>query len=488
VRRKVFSCASNEVVFLIFYFRSFRKISFFQRSDISDIFPVIHTHHQSRQRNETNLIELFGRVRSMAPRSADRGGNSTFTRLSFLLLLLAASVWLPSCSHAAAFLHQSALLPHKNKNNAPRPTTQQPLAMGVLSDQDERTRQAAKTNKEPSAPPTTTSPQPLLDWNASGSIGSLLMQMQRKEVELRRLKRNESATLLEEDQAVDLSAASTSYSRENSTTTTTTTTTASTVRKQEQTPKEQWEISKMKKEAAKELDDAVQVMSQTDRMALADIRVLEMPSLYKVFPTTTTETSTQSEQPQQPPQHLDLPTMPLSQPEHYRDRIGRDMRHLAVSIASSVENIAQWRFFCQQQQSGGLVPLLECIREGAKNIRENNSAETATILFSESPLHTQYEESFLAASSACRALRDLCAISPELSAVITDDLLRANAAYSEETTLMTDFCTLLQYANEHAEFDSKNKAATFSISGRRNRRGEFYFCSENKSCYYISTN
>ena len=108
--------------------------------------------------------------------------------------------------------------------------------------------------------------------------------------------------------------------------------------------------------------------------------------------------------------------------------------------------------------------------------------------------HNFYEENFLAASSACRVLRDLCAVSPELSAVVTDNLLRVNAAYYEANpslSLMADFCTILQYTHHNTEFDQskrarrinrlKRKARIFKkrkspspekSSSRRQRRGE----------------
>jgi hypothetical protein len=54
------------------------------------------------------------------------------------------------------------------------------------------------------------------------------------------------------------------------------------------------------------------------------------------------------------------------------------------------------------------------------------------------------------ASSACRVLRDLCALSQDLAAVITDGLLRANSGYKNEGeyTLMDDMCTILRHADD----------------------------------------
>eukprot|EP00536_Pseudo-nitzschia_multiseries_P012243 jgi/Psemu1/326739/estExt_fgenesh1_pg.C_4580003 len=112
-----------------------------------------------------------------------------------------------------------------------------------------------------------------------------------------------------------------------------------------------------------------------------------------------------------------------------------------------------WQLFCQQT-TGGLEPLIECIREGAASIRairEGSAPPTATAPGPPSVTGTTYksgfsvkEENFQAASSACRAIRDLCALSLDLASVITDGLLRANAAYKangEEHTLLDDLDT-----------------------------------------------
>ena len=407
---------------------------------------------------------------------------------------------------------------------------------------------------------TTTSSSPptvLLDWNASGSIGSLLMQMQRKEEEN---KRRYNKTLLEQEGAVvDLSSNTTML--------------ASKTRQQQQRQRQQQrfqqtdedlveqeafssssssssssELTPMNYETAKDLDDSI-TWTTGIRPIGPDDTVLELPSLYNILLnppdtslsnvswTTTTTTTTPStniavESPSlmtqsplvvvEPPMDL-LPS--LSKPEHYRDRIGRDMRHLAVSIASSIEDVSQWRYFCQQQLGAGIVPLVDCIREGAKIIRQGQTTRPTTTILGwrrlrrlgwtqrgSHPIKQQVqrqeqeqeqqsmisdyvqaldEESFLAASSACRALRDLCALSPELSAVITDSLLRANVVCSKEgPSLMEDFRTLLKYAHDHIEFDLKQQrrqdkarasrlrrlrrrqTTKWALSGRKNRRGE----------------
>ena len=358
---------------------------------------------------------------------------------------------------------------------------------------------------------TATSPRtlasPLLDWNASGSIGSLLMQMQRREEEMRKLNQ----TLLLEQQkeeALDLSS-------------TTVDTSSSDYPPSPPPPQEkQSEIQKMEFATAKELDDAVTYLPDKYSTLDESVTILELPPLYKaLMDPRQAENETLVERKEKDGVDTaefdgELPVMPLSRPDHYRDRIGRDLRHLGVSIASRVEDADSFRLFCQQTENSGVIPLVECIHEGATMIREQPSggvnmdavyddvSETAP-QFSNLLLrqYNIYEENFMAASSACRVLRDLCAVSPEMSAVVTDNLLRANAAYYEDDTsssLMADFCTILQYAHHNTEFDSKrrarrvsrikrkprifkrNKAPSEKSSSRRQRRGESVLLSPSR--------
>ena len=62
-----------------------------------------------------------------------------------------------------------------------------------------------------------------------------------------------------------------------------------------------------------------------------------------------------------------------------------------------------------------------------------DSGETYTV--------NDVEAAFNTSSMACRALRDLCALSPELSAVITEDILDASSSksfFEDENNLTTD--------------------------------------------------
>lgn len=168
------------------------------------------------------------------------------------------------------------------------------------------------------------------------------------------------------------------------------------------------ELSSMDRETARELDDSIYnvIGSETPK-------ILKLDSQYQK------ETGDTA------------PELPLSRPEHYLDRIDRDRRHLAVSITSSIEDASQWRLFCQER--GGIFPLLQTIREGAVHYGNENDRD----------------ETFNAACSACRAIRDLCAISPEQAAVITDSILRANAYW--KGGLFEDFRTILKDAKDFSE-------------------------------------
>lgn len=275
---------------------------------------------------------------------------------------------------------------------------------------------------------------PLVDWNmsASGSIGSLLMQMQKKEEEMRKLNK----TLLDKEQVLDLDAHNVSSSG-----------LSPAVEKPAKQPKE---LNKLDREIAKELDDAVRIRLSSS--VGNDVEVLDLPPFYEVLLKDDGEVD-------------ELP--PLSKPDHYEERIGRDMRHLAVSIASCVDDVSDWVNVCNEfQPSGGLAPLIQCIREGATTIRKRrDDAEISDLV------ESKYEESFVAASTACRALRDLCALNLDLAAVVTDGLLRANAAYSKGgSSLLRDLVTLLQYAHDNTEIAQTSRPRQLLSLGRRKTR------------------
>lgn len=151
------------------------------------------------------------------------------------------------------------------------------------------------------------------------------------------------------------------------------------------------------------------------------------------------------------------PSLPLSDPQHL-GRIDLDMRRLATAIASTIETEEQWKTFCED--GGGILPLLECIRDGAREIRQGLVMDD---LYDESVVGvvTEKPNAFEHACRASKALRDLCAISKSMSAIITDGILRANASWSktehlkrgfiskeEHSGLIVDLVSLLRYASD----------------------------------------
>ena len=235
-------------------------------------------------------------------------------------------------------------------------------------------------------------------------------------------------------------------------------------------------IPGMSWETAKELDESVIRLSGSPEELLRNVQVSPLSSLYAcrqqpnilIGSTTgdTTEATTDHS-------FFGTSTLPLSRPKHYRDRIGRDRRHLAVSIAATTETEAQWRLFCQEQ--GGLYPILETIREGVQALKRNNKVRNSDTAMDprEYPrsssslwIDQHEEESVRVACRACQALRDLCAISPELVAVLTDGVLRANAAWGGD--LMQDFCAILQHTTSTTTTWSET-ATTGSSTDRAQR-------------------
>lgn len=352
------------------------------------------------------------------------------------------------------------------------------------------------------------------DWNyAAGSIGSMLLRMQKEEEELRKTNQsmeNSSFAMLQ-SQAVELDALNTSravHADDDYDDVANMMTMVPPLQQQQR------EIRTMDKEAVKELDDAVTLLSAGPVTTLTQgIQIRALPTEYLALQTVGIDTLSETRLPNATTEHMtrprrqprlllarhrrrrpasqppvddsttttktaatttDIPrpTMPLSLPEHYRDRISRDMRHLAVSIASSVEDVSQWRLFCQEK--GGILPLLESIKSGASALREQEKLQRDPSLPpSSAAAWATDEESFLVASSACRAIRDICAISPEVAVVITDCILRVNAAWLKEGhSLMADFVTLLQHGQDFEEEERSARRRWYSLRRRSNQNGD----------------
>lgn len=191
-----------------------------------------------------------------------------------------------------------------------------------------------------------------------------------------------------------------------------------------------------------------------------------------------------------PPQEQDsaidkaLP-LPLSDARH-NARIELDMRRLAVTIASGIENEEQWKAFCED--GGGVLPLLECIRDGARDIRQGAMedggggsarwihvggirirAGTRRVPIQDQGanasvhglgMEEEREAAFDAACNACKTLRDLSVLSKPFSAIITDAILRADSVWATTTAntkkgdeklcggVISDMVVLLKYSAE----------------------------------------
>jgi calcium-independent phospholipase A2-gamma len=160
------------------------------------------------------------------------------------------------------------------------------------------------------------------------------------------------------------------------------------------------------------------------------------------------------------------------------------MRHLAVSIAATIDKPWQWKLFFDE--GGGVLPLLECIRDGARSVQKGNADFMDGDVEGTAILMEQHEASFAAACTACRALRDLSALSKDFSAVVTDDILKVNEQWStcviegeghdcSSGGLVSDLLILLKHANEPTELFSKSPKrgsgrSSFSLSSKRRRR------------------
>ena len=160
------------------------------------------------------------------------------------------------------------------------------------------------------------------------------------------------------------------------------------------------------------------------------------------------------------------------------------MRYLAVSIAASIDKPWQWKVFFDE--GGGVVPLLECIRDGARSVEQGGKdfLDDGDVEGTDG-LKEQHEASFAAACTACRALRDLSALSKDFAAVVTDDILRVNDQWRScvvedsgydcsANGLISDLLILLKHANEAEKFynvpSKGSRRASFSLSNRRQRR------------------
>ena len=96
------------------------------------------------------------------------------------------------------------------------------------------------------------------------------------------------------------------------------------------------------------------------------------------------------------------------------DRVQYDMQNIAISVASNIKTADDWRVFAAE--GGGVDHLLDAIQDAA------NFASHSLDILPEYDFESKFRTSIVAA----RILRDLCAISPELSSIITAQILASN--------------------------------------------------------------
>lgn len=264
------------------------------------------------------------------------------------------------------------------------------------------------------------------EWNALSSFGSALLQLRKEEEEIM-LEIGEDDSNDDELEPAKQSVKS--------------------------------EISVVRDLMAMDVGTATDLDNSVER-----IMVQEFKDDMTVLPMTSSQSSTSSLP------ETAVSDMPLSRPEHYSDRIDRDKRLLAIGITESVDEPWQWRQFCNEK--GGMKSLLKTIQKGANVVQHEEQGAEFLLLMEE------YEETFVAACNACRALRDLCSVSDDVRAVITDEVIRANAA-SGKNALMNDFSLLLRHADEaEVLYNRRQKfrptSNLFRLAGRKDRRGECY--------------
>ena len=210
--------------------------------------------------------------------------------------------------------------------------------------------------------------------------------------------------------------------------------------------KKEQKMLEMDQEQIREVDESISILTGSGselgkKEVMKDIEILrEIPSTITI---------------QKPDMVGDVTLLPLSDPQHIA-RIELDMIRLSVSIASGIETVDQWKVFCND--GGGVLPLLQCIRDGAREVRQG-PISLREDSYDESMIGlAEREVAFESACKACRTLRDLCVISKPFSAVITDGILRtdsvwATSKYSKDGNveklsggLLSDLAVLLKHS------------------------------------------
>ena len=134
--------------------------------------------------------------------------------------------------------------------------------------------------------------------------------------------------------------------------------------------------------------------------------------------------------------------------QRYNARISKDLCHLSLSIAQSIETPQEWVEFVQN--GGGLAPIIQCIHDAVDDIKKGQAPDIEGV---ELYAYDQRKENcFQAACNACRVLRDLCSKNAYWAAAITDELLRfhhkGKSASESSQGVLDDLVSLLKHTNE----------------------------------------
>ncbi len=247
-------------------------------------------------------------------------------------------------------------------------------------------------------------------------------------------------------------------------------------------------IKGLDKELIREVEESVTILSATQQNLMRDIDVLP----FSVIPLQQQKQQQRSTSSSFAFNEATLTMLPLSDEAHTA-RIEKDIKHLSVSIASTIDDAEQWKRFTED--GGGLLPLLECIRDGATEI--DRGAWENSDFYEEGMigLVEKRDEAFATACKACKTLRDLCAISKPFAAIITDSILRADAVWSTpmkkengdvalQDGLISNLITLLRFSlqadNLYNRRSRRQKIRALRNRGvqrmgsRKQKRGEYH--------------
>lgn len=192
--------------------------------------------------------------------------------------------------------------------------------------------------------------------------------------------------------------------------------------------------------------------------------------------------------------------------QHSHGKISRDIRYMAVRIASTITSTDLWTIFVKE--NGGFIPLFETIRETNTFTRTKFPSSDSTThqrqqySYSQQPRYQypqlslteirraneQKEEDLSMATSAFKSLRDLCALSPDLAAVVTDSILQehefgrnsnmsnirdSNRRNNDDgvvgTKLLNDIVALLKYLNDYIDKNESSTATTAAALSSKTR-------------------